>query len=150
MLFLLRVIPMLLVMGIIFFFSHQSGNTLRLPSLPGVDKICHIAIYGLLAMAVLWYFNSEKQLSLIKVALKTVFFCLVYAMSDEFHQSFIPQRSVSGLDLLADLMGAIVVCVIWLNSRKFRVYLESWYKTLARELEKYYVKNNYRNDSSEF
>ncbi|MBU0664585.1 MAG: VanZ family protein [Proteobacteria bacterium] len=148
MLLFLRIIPMFLVMGIIFFFSHQAGNTLYLPPLPGADKICHMGIYGLLAMAVLWYFSSAKQLSLVKVALKTVFFCLLYGMSDEFHQSFIPQRSVSGLDLLADLAGAIMVCAIWINSRKFRVYLEYWYMTLARKLERYYIHNKFKNDSS--
>ncbi|MDD3813068.1 MAG: VanZ family protein [Desulfocapsaceae bacterium] len=138
---------MLLVMGIIFFFSHQSGNTLYLPPLPGADKICHMAIYGLLAMAVLWYFSPAKQLPLVKVALKTVLFCLVYGISDEFHQSFIPQRSVSGLDLLADLVGAIVVCMIWLNSRKFRVSLESWYRTVAKKLKWVYIKIKYNNES---
>lgn len=135
-------------MGIIFFFSHQSGNTLHLPPLPGVDKICHMGIYGLLAMAVLWYFSSAKQLSLLKAALKTVIFCLVYGMSDEFHQSFIPQRSVSGLDLLADLAGATMVCVVWVINRNFRIYLEYWYMILAKKLERYYISNESRNDSS--
>lgn len=134
-------------MGIIFFFSHQSGNSLYLPPLPGADKICHMVIYGVLAMAVLWYFNSEKQLSLVQVALKTVTFCLVYGMTDEFHQSFIPRRSVSGLDLLADLSGAIVVCVIWLTSRNFRVSLEFWYGVLAKKLKGDYINNKCSNES---
>jgi len=147
-LLLLRIIPMFLVMGVIFFFSHQSGKTLHLPPFPGADKICHMGIYGLLAMAVLWYFSSAKQISLLNVALKTVIFCLVYGMSDEFHQSFIPQRSVSGLDLLADLAGATMVCAIWIISRNFRVYLEYWYMILAKKLEKYYIESRSRNDSS--
>ena len=106
---LLRIVPVLLVMGTIFFLSHQYGDTLSpyLPAFPGADKICHLAIYGLLAMTVLWCLGPGKQVSLVKMALKTVIFCLAYGMSDEFHQSFIPQRSVSALDLLADLAGAL-------------------------------------------
>src|SRR5665647_857185 len=126
---------MLLVMGVIFFLSHQSGNTLYLPPIPGIDKICHLAIYGMLAIAVLWAIGRGKQVPLVKVALKTVLFCLLYGISDEFHQSFIPQRSVSALDLLADLAGAIVVCAVWMNSRKIRDYMESWYTTLAGRLK---------------
>lgn len=135
MLLLLRITPMLLVMGVIFFLSHQSGDTLYLPPIPGMDKLCHMAIYGMLAIALLWSLGRERQVSLVRVALKTVLFCLLYGISDEFHQSFVPQRSVSGLDLLADLAGAMVVCAVWMNSRKIRDYMESWYTSLARRLE---------------
>lgn len=131
---------MLLVMGVIFFLSHQSGNSLYLPPVPGMDKVCHMAIYGLLAMAVLWGLGTGKQVFPVEVALKTVLFCLLYGMTDEFHQSFIPQRSVSGLDLLADLTGAFLVCVIWLRCRRFRLSLERWYSSLARRLEGVYNK----------
>ena len=126
---------MLVVMGTIFFLSHQPGDILYLPAFPGIDKICHLAIYGLLALTVLWCLGPEKQDSLVKVALKTILFCLVYGLSDEFHQSYIPQRSVSGLDLLADLTGAILVCAMWLRCRRLRLSMESGYMILTRRLE---------------
>ncbi len=135
MLLLLRMVPMFLVMGTIFFLSHQSGDTLDLPLFPGMDKICHLAIYGLLAMTVLWCLGPEKPVSPVRVALKTVLFCLVYGMSDEFHQSFIPLRSVSGLDLLADLAGSMLVCGTWLMNRKLRASMQSWYIILAKRLD---------------
>lgn len=141
---------MFLVMGTIFFISHQSGDTLSpyLPAFPGADKICHLTIYGLLALTVLWGHGPGRQGALVKVALKTVVFCLVYGMSDEFHQAFIPQRSVSGLDLLADLAGAMLVCGIWLWSRSLRVFLGFWCMTLAKRLEGVYVKNSFKDESS--
>jgi hypothetical protein len=135
---LLRLVPMLVVMGIIFFFSHQPGNTLSLPPLPGIDKICHLAIYGVLALTVLWFLAPGRQEPPVRTALKTVLFCLVYGLSDEFHQSYIPQRSVSGFDLLADLAGAILVSVIWLNSRRLRLFMDSGYSVLAARLEGVY------------
>lgn len=129
---------MLVVMGIIFFFSHQPGDTLYLPAFPGIDKICHLVIYGLLALTVLWCLGPGGQEPPFRVALKTVLFCLLYGLSDEFHQSYIPQRSVSGLDLLADLTGAILVCAIWLRSRRLRLSMESGYMVLV---------NSFRNES---
>ena len=81
------------------------------------------------------------------MALETVVFCLVYGMTDEFHQSFIPQRSVSGLDLLADLVGAMLVCGIWLRSKSLRVLLESWDMNLAKRLKGDYTKKRFMDKS---
>ncbi len=134
---LLRIVPMLLVMGAIFFVSHQTGSSLHLSHLPGIDKICHLAIYGLLALTVLWWLGQEKSQgrnSLVLVALKTVLCCLVYGLTDEFHQSFIPGRSASVLDLLADTGGAIIVVAIWLKNSRFRKYLALRQMALARRL----------------
>jgi len=134
-LFGLRTGPMLLVMGLIFFFSHQTGDTLHLPSIPGIDKIGHMAIYGLLAVTVLWFLGSvKKQVEPIGAALKTVLFCVIYGISDEWHQSFIPGRMVGGYDVLADLAGSVLVAAIWLRSQTFRACLEAWYVTIALKL----------------
>jgi VanZ family protein len=138
MFFCLRIIPMLLVMGIIFFLSHQPGDTLHLPSIPGIDKISHMFAYGLLALTVLWFFGSAQPAGLLTIALKTVLVCLLYGMTDEFHQSFIPCRAVSVFDLLADLAGAIFVCIIWLRNRAFRVTLTEKYLILTKRLNGYY------------
>jgi VanZ family protein len=50
--------------------------------------------------------------------LLVVLFCLLYGISDEFHQSFIPDRMPSILDLIADTAGAAVVVLIWYVMRK--------------------------------
>ena len=42
----LRIVPMIFVMGTIFFLSHQPGDQLSLPPLPGLDKLAHLAAYG--------------------------------------------------------------------------------------------------------
>ncbi len=44
-----RLVPPAGVMAGIFFLSHQPGETLPLPALPGLDKLAHFAVYGLLA-----------------------------------------------------------------------------------------------------
>lgn len=150
-LFFVRVVPMLLVMGTIFFVSHQPGSSLHLPPFPGMDKMCHLAIYGLLALTVVWWLGvgtgQGEGAHLAPVALKTVLFCLVYGLTDEFHQSFIPGRSVSALDLLADTGGAIVVVAIWLKNSRFREYLVLRQMALARRLVGAYTENRFKKES---
>ncbi len=107
-------------MGIIFFLSHQSGDTLVLPSFPGADKLAHMLAYGTLAFSVLWYFGEKGVERAGRTLTLTVLFCLLYGISDEFHQSFIPLRSVSGFDLLADVAGAFFVAFFWLKSPRLQ------------------------------
>ena len=107
---------MTVVMGAIFFLSHQPGDSLQLPPLPGIDKIAHCLIYGALGAATLFAFNERWQADKkVTVVVMTVFFCLVYGISDEFHQSFVPGRTPSSLDVLADCSGAVIVCLLWLR-----------------------------------
>ncbi len=112
---LLRYIPMILVMGIIFSLSHQSPDHLILPAFAGVDKLAHCAIYGLLALTVLFALSGPgRELSPLRMVVVTVLVCGIYGMLDEFHQSFIPGRCVSAADLLADVCGAVLVGLAWL------------------------------------
>ena len=110
----LRIIPMILIMGIIFIFSAQPGDNLHLPPLPGIDKVAHVVVYGALAATTIFAFNArykEENSPLVMVA--TVLLCFCYGISDEFHQSFVPGRSPSGLDVLADVCGAMLICFFW-------------------------------------
>ncbi len=120
-LFGLRTVPMILVMGIIFIFSAQPGDSLHLPPLPGIDKVAHAAVYGALAASTIFAFNArykEEKSRVVMVA--TGLLCFCYALSDEFHQSFVPGRSPSGLDVLADVCGALLICLLWARMWKNR------------------------------
>ncbi|MBT8361469.1 MAG: VanZ family protein [Deltaproteobacteria bacterium] len=112
---LVRMIPMLCVMGIIFILSHQPGTDEDRSLFPGDDKIAHMIVYGVLAAAVIASFAPDirKSKSTIVVGLAFIV-SLLYGVSDEFHQSFIPGRFSSGADILADAAGAGLICVTWL------------------------------------
>jgi VanZ family protein len=115
----LQMVPMALAMGTIFFASHQPGDSLSLPQLPGFDKLAHMISYGVLAMAVFFAWSEQQKNSKSRVVmLATWMFCLLYGISDEFHQSFIPGRTVSVYDLLADGVGAAMACAFWAKYRK--------------------------------
>lgn len=47
----------------------------------------------------------------------------LYGVSDELHQYFVPFRSFSWLDILADVMGSLLGVVItrWLYKKNFRL-----------------------------
>lgn len=101
-------------MGTIFFLSNQSGDTLQLPSFFGADKVAHMIAYGALAFSALWFLYERALENPRRTVLVCVLFCVFYGISDEYHQSFIPLRSVSIFDLLADAMGALLVTSFWL------------------------------------
>lgn len=103
-------------MGTIFLLSHQPGDSLHLPTFPGADKLAHMLAYATLAVTVLWFLGKRGAGRLKSTALWTVLFCLLFGLSDEFHQSFIPYRSVSGLDIVADTAGAALIAALWFYS----------------------------------
>lgn len=63
-----------------------------------------MAEYGVLA-ALLLRATRKAPLSLLIAGL--------YGVSDEVHQYFVPGRSASAYDALADVLGAGVVCGLW-------------------------------------
>lgn len=125
---LLRYVPMLTVMGTIFFLSHQPH--LPIPdTIEEQDKILHAIAYGVLAATTLFGLShritqtispargnqgTSPRTCLILNGLGVILFCLLYGISDEIHQSFIPDRHSSMSDVAADSIGAGAVVLIWL------------------------------------
>ncbi len=112
---MLKASTALILMGVIFYFSHLPGDSINfVPAFKGADKLLHAFIYALLAAACIPTAKSlTKKYSLRSVAIGIVLFCFLYGIIDEFHQSFIPYRSVSGWDVLADTAGATLTAWIW-------------------------------------
>lgn len=110
---------MLFIMGMLFSLSNQPGDALILPDFPNVDKYVHACVYALLACSALFALSPRFRCQFpYRAGFLVVLFSLLYGLTDEFHQSFVPMRSVSGFDLLADGVGAFIAVVIWLISRK--------------------------------
>lgn len=122
MVYLLRMVPMASVMGTIFFLSHQPGETLPMPDIVNIDKLAHLVAYGVLAGTVIWsFYPSYRRRAPLIVAVVAAIVSAFYGISDEFHQSFIPMRRASWLDIIADICGAVFVGTIWyFQSKKNR------------------------------
>jgi VanZ family protein len=103
-------LPPVLWMGVIFILSAQS----TLPRHPDarfdliLKKAAHMIEYGMLAF-LLWRALSRGRGALSRSALVTAFVVSVlYAASDEYHQTFVPGRKGTLVDVGFDTVGALV------------------------------------------
>ncbi len=91
-----------IIMAIIFYLSHQPRVMDGLPEFVGLDKLLHCIAYFGLSMS--WIIALMKN-EISALYIKTTMFSMLYALSDEFHQTFVPTRSFEALDLVADAAG---------------------------------------------
>lgn len=74
------------------------------PSFPGADKVAHFGFYGIMGfLFVLWRRETGKG-AMAAVVWAAIFAALLGAV-DEFHQQWIPGRSMDLLDWVADFAG---------------------------------------------
>jgi VanZ family protein len=106
-------------MGLIFFLSAQP----RLPSLlpPGLpqiqDVIGHFTVYAVLVVLLWWALRGAGIRHPFLWALGVT---VLYSLTDEFHQSFVPNRHPDVFDLATDFAGAVTALfmVRWLRARR--------------------------------
>lgn len=93
------------------------------------DKDVHVLLYGILAVLLLWTLQETRWRRPARYG-AVVLAALAYGVLDEWHQSFVPGRSVSGWDLLFDVVGAGLGIVCW------RAWHEwpQWYRGVAARL----------------
>ena len=95
-----RFLPPLALMGLIFFLSAQSDLDSGVGAAGFVAaKTVHATEYGLLWL--LWHRALRSRRPWVAAAI-----CLVYAASDEFHQTFVHGRDGTPRDVLFDMAGA--------------------------------------------
>ncbi len=84
------------------------------------DKILHFIVYfgfGYLLERALYHQNRFPMLARHS-HLATLLIAVLYGASDEFHQFFVPGRTMDIFDLMADTTGAAVaIAVVWLLNR---------------------------------
>lgn len=99
----------------IFIFRVSSVPGRNIPSLfKGQDVIFHFFEYAgfsfLISRAVKEYFPSRSKIIRIVITLALVF---TYALSDEFHQSLVPNRTASMFDIKIDTLGSLVGSLLY-------------------------------------
>ncbi|WP_276322046.1 VanZ family protein [Paenibacillus thalictri] len=108
----LRLLPCLIWMGIIFALSSRTGDDLDnwLPFLqqyiPWIQSFDfgHFILYFVLALTFAWL-RGPRTLG-FGWKLLSVTLCVLYGLTDEFHQWFVPGRTADIMDLLNDGIGA--------------------------------------------
>jgi VanZ family protein len=98
-------LPPVLLMGLIFFFSAQPSLDSGLGWIDSVGrKLVHFGEYALLCF--LWWRLLRTRLSDRRAALVAFVIASLYAVTDEFHQSFVEGRHGTPVDWAIDTAGA--------------------------------------------
>jgi VanZ family protein len=110
-----RWIPVVAWLAVIFILSAQPN--LPSPPSPFWDKITekggHTLEYVVLA-SLLWLAMGRRAPLLVWVL------AVLYAVSDEYHQSFVPGRDPDPVDALFDAMGAALALLVWWGALRWR------------------------------
>ncbi len=100
--------PVIMYMSLIFFMSAQSSFPIKPPLIPHIDKICHwIEFAGLGFLLVRAFANTQHPKVRQNALLLALIITILFGMSDEIHQLFVPCRQADMFDLIADTFGAV-------------------------------------------
>jgi VanZ family protein len=103
-------LPPLALMGVIFLVSHQPSLDSGLGVLDVIGrKLIHFAEYALLCF--LWWRPLATLTDPRRAALLAFLVASGYAVTDEFHQTFVEGRHGSPLDWAIDSAGAAVAAL---------------------------------------
>ncbi|MFS0727727.1 VanZ family protein [Paenibacillus sp. 1P07SE] len=109
-----RWLPALLWMGVIFGLSSRTGDQLG-GMMPWFQKLLpwmqsfdwgHFAAYFILALLLAYGFGRHADNWRIKALV--VLLCILYGITDEYHQSFVDGRTPDAKDVRNDGIGALL------------------------------------------
>ncbi len=114
-------LPALVWMLIIYSFSAQPS--LRASAVAWQDfyirKAAHIGEYFILSVLYFYAFTKSTSLSRPKRLLFTMILAVAYAITDEFHQTFVFDRTGKTIDVFIDTMGILAATLalrLWRGS----------------------------------
>lgn len=140
-------IPVIVWMMIIFYFSHQpaqqsselsTGVTKLMTEMINylipkleidytsytfyIRKLAHIFVYFVLGCLLIRAFERRFKIT-YKQIISAFLICLLFAISDEVHQLFVPGRSGEFRDVVIDTIGATFGIIIYLLRFKIIVMI---------------------------
>lgn len=107
-------------MGLIFYLSSRSD----LPTPNGLSAeveaiLGHLTMYAVLA-ALVANALADSGISSVRRLIYAFVFAVLYGVSDELHQSFVPGRNPDIFDLMVDGVGACLGLIAWLLLQNWR------------------------------
>jgi VanZ family protein len=103
-------LPPLVLMAIIFALSAQPSLDSGLGTVDEIGrKVAHFAVYA--ALTYLWWRALRGHLPHRRAAIAAFVLSSAYAVSDEYHQTFVQGRTGSGVDWAIDSAGAAVAAL---------------------------------------
>ena len=114
-----RWLPVAFWMAAVFYLSHQSA-----PLEPVAGEVspilAHTVVYTILAILLYIAIAPPRNAAARWVPVSTAFaLAVLYGVSDEVHQAFVPGRIASEADVLADAFGAAIgVAIVLIASQR--------------------------------
>ena len=108
--------PVFAYSGIIFWASSQPPGA-ALPWL-FADKFLHLAEYSALGFLVARALEGDLGLVAARLIMYAFLFSFLYGVSDEWHQSFVPERFPSVTDVLLNRVGVWLATWWWIRLDK--------------------------------
>jgi VanZ family protein len=102
--------PFLAALAVVFWLSSLSV-------VPGAhyfwDKLLHVVGYAVLGVLALRAFHGGFERLRSEPTLYAALAVILWGISDEFHQSFVPGRDASPLDVVADAVGFVIAALVF-------------------------------------
>lgn len=101
-------------MGLIFYLSGTPDLKSTLPSEWDLilRKGAHVFEYFMLALLIWWGIKHVPTFKITQVQIASII-AFLYAISDEYHQTFVPGRHGAASDVAIDTVGIILFTAIW-------------------------------------
>ena len=101
---------------IVIFGLSSSSKAVLIPSFYGADNVMHGVEYAILGVLLARsIFVSKSRFSNGSLIISIVALATLYGISDEIHQAFVPGRSASFWDVLADGSGSLIGALFYLK-----------------------------------
>lgn len=104
----MRWLPAILIAGLIVLGSSLTGDTIGGTSIEFPDKLAHAIEYAALGAALAFAISDPSHPVTIRQTVAAIALTILFGISDEIHQSFVPGRDASVADLVADAVGATI------------------------------------------
>lgn len=100
--------PVVLLLALEAVLSHQPKLPHVLPlALPAADKLAHFAYFAVVGYLAARAARAGEGWSPGRTLVTVALGALLWGLTDEVHQSFVPGRDPEALDVLADTLGAL-------------------------------------------
>lgn len=115
-------LPLILISIAIFIISNMSQVSFPPIHIFGKDKLLHFIAYFVYAVfALLAMIAYNKELA-YKAIIMAFFMSVLFGLSDEIHQYFVPGRCADIFDLLADTLG--ISFAMLFRKQVYQIYLK--------------------------
>ena len=135
---IVRILPFIYMAAIWMMSSMPSNAVVELPNtkIDGfIKESLHLVefaiLYVLLVLALLTFRSLTSWVNLVLILIASC-----YGLLDEIHQSFVPARSATLIDLVKDVTGVLVAA--WIMSSAYQKKRFPALGRLLRELEDYF------------